>query len=95
MKTQLIEEEFEQILSELQERRKNKEASDGFYYALREYYQEGGETHASPTRRLIQQKNAQFEHKQTFKDQNVETADYKFVYTPGPEKSYVIEPHGG
>lgn len=26
---------------------------------------------------------------------NIEKADYAFVYTPGPEKSYVIEPHGG
>lgn len=26
---------------------------------------------------------------------NIDKGDYAFVYTTGPEKSYVIEPHGG
>lgn len=26
---------------------------------------------------------------------NIDKGDYAFVYTPGPGKSYVIEPHGG
>jgi hypothetical protein len=45
-------------------------------------------------RRLIQHKNTTFEHKKTIKD-NIDKGDYAFVYTPGPGKSYVIEPHGG
>lgn len=26
---------------------------------------------------------------------NIEKGDYAFVYTTGPTKSYIIEPHGG
>ena len=26
---------------------------------------------------------------------SIQKGDYAFVYVPGPEKSYVIEPHGG
>lgn len=26
---------------------------------------------------------------------DIEKGDYAFMYTPGPGKSYVIEPHGG
>jgi hypothetical protein len=43
---------------------------------------------------LISQKNATFEHKKTI-TKDIEKGDYAFVYTTGPEKSYVIEPHGG
>jgi hypothetical protein len=26
---------------------------------------------------------------------NIDKGEYAFTYTPGPGKSYVIEPHGG
>ena len=26
---------------------------------------------------------------------SINKGDYAFVYVPGPEKSYIIEPHGG
>lgn len=52
--------------------------------------------HASPTRRLIQQKNSTWEHKELLRRgaspvRNV----YDLCYTTEPGKSYVIEPEGG
>ena len=50
--------------------------------------------HESPNRRLIQQKNATVKHKKKFKG-SVDRAKYSLMYNPTPEKSYIIEPHGG
>ena len=60
-------------------------------------YTYGGDatqTHRSPTKRLIAQKNVSVTHKGVFNEQ-LEKADYAFQYTTGPQKSYVIEPQGG
>lgn len=77
----------------MNERRINRDG-DYFYEALKQYYQEGSEAHSSPVRRLIQQKNTAFEHKKTMTT-SIDKGDYALTYTPGPGKSYVIEPHGG
>lgn len=63
---------------------------------MNDYYYNDPETaaHASPTKRLIAQKNTTFDHKKIMKT-NIDKGDYSLVYTTGPEKSYVIEPHGG
>jgi hypothetical protein len=50
--------------------------------------------HVSPVKRLIQHKNTTFEHKKTIRE-NIPKGQYAFIYTPSPDKSYVIEPHGG
>lgn len=92
-KTEELQEEFEKILGELNNRRATQDR-EVFYTALNEYYKEGAETHSSPVRRLIQHKNTAFDHKKTMKE-TIQKGDYAFVYVPGPEKSYVIEPHGG
>ena len=78
----------------MNERRINRNG-DCFYQALHEYYQEGAEAHESPTRRLIQQKNTAFDHKKTMNTGIEMKGDYAIGYTPGPGKSYVIEPHNG
>lgn len=52
-KTNQLQDEFNKILSELNERRINRNG-DYFYEALNQYYQEGSEAHSSPVRRLIQ-----------------------------------------
>ena len=33
-------------------------------------------------------------HKKVMKD-NIQRGDYSIVYTTGPNKSYIVEPHGG
>lgn len=80
-------------MNELNERRINRNG-DYFYEALNQYYQEGTEAHSSPVRRLIQQKNTAFDHKKTMAA-NIDKGEYALTYTPGPGKSYVIEPHDG
>lgn len=92
-KTSELQEEFDKILGELNKRRMTQDR-DVFYQALSDFYKEGAEGHTSPVRRLIQHKNTAFDHKKTMKD-TIQKGDYAFVYVPGPEKSYVIEPHGG
>lgn len=34
------------------------------------------------------------EHKKIMKN-NIEKGDYSLVYTTGPRKSYIVQPHGG
>jgi len=52
------------------------------------------EKHKSPTKRLISHKNTSCEHKKVL-NQNISRQEYSLTYVPCPEKSYVIEPHGG
>lgn len=52
--------------------------------------------HASPTRRLIQQKNSTWEHKELLRRASSPNKSiYDLCYTTEPGKSYVIEPEGG
>ena len=93
-KTESIQNEFEALLLELNQRRRNKDG-EAFYHAINSYYyEEGTEGHQSPTKRLIQHKNTTFDHKKTMKD-NIQKGDYALTYSTGPGHSYVIEPHGG
>ena len=83
-------------MGELNQNRKTKDQGPDFYEAIHNYYykEEGQEQHTSPTKRLIQHKNTTFEHKKVVKD-NITRGDYSLVYVTGPNKSYVVEPHGG
>ena len=58
-----------------------------------EFYSEQMKRHASPTKRLIAQKNSTWEHKEAMK--YCHTQKYGLHYTAAPGKSYVIEPEGG
>lgn len=93
-KTMQMQNEFDLLLEELNNKRKERDG-DAFYEAINEfYYGDGTEGHSSPTKRLVQHKNTAFDHKKTMKA-GIEKGDYSLTYVPGPEKSYVIEPHGG
>ena len=68
---------------------------NAFYKILYEYdYSGGTEKHDSPTKRLIQQKNAIVDHKTKLK--GVSSPDkYSIKYNTGLDHSYIIEPHLG
>lgn len=54
--------------------------------------------HASPTKRLIAQKNSTWEHKTVFARNRISSPRkdaYQLQYTTQPGKSYVIAPEGG
>lgn len=52
--------------------------------------------HQSPTRRLIQQKNSTWEHKELLRrNTSPSKSVYDLCYTTEPGRSYVIEPEGG
>jgi hypothetical protein len=68
---------------------------DSFLEMLGEFYRSDLKKHESPTKRLIEQKNSTFEHKEIFHKNIRNTNGYKIHYTSSPEKSYVIEPKGG
>lgn len=99
-KTNLLQDEFNKLYEQLQSKRQERnvtdpedKSEDPFYKAMSEYYDDTNPKHQSPVRRLIKQKNSTLEHKQSFKDE-IDRADYSLMYN-SPEKSYIIEPHGG
>jgi hypothetical protein len=49
---------------------------------------------SSPTKRLMQMKNAEWGHDKAAKDAK-EKGDYSLKYTTSPKKSYVMEPKDG
>jgi len=58
----------------------------------------GGEKpkkHVSPTKRLMQQKEAAWTHKTHMKNNLASNDDYKLTYIIDPKKSYVIQPKEG
>jgi hypothetical protein len=52
-----------------------------------------GEKHKSPTKRLIEQRNAIVAHKEKMKE--ISPEKYHINYNTGTSKSYIIEPHLG
>lgn len=64
-----------------------------FYKVMGERGSPEMKKHASPTKRLIQQKNSTSSHKKVLKGCN--TQNYSLHYTSSPGKSYVIEPKHG
>ena len=69
---------------------------DDFYTIMGDFYNKGTmNKHASPTKRLIDQKNSCWAHKEIIKDNMRASQSYKMHYTTSPDKSYVIEPKGG
>jgi len=68
---------------------------DKFYEIMGEFYSSDMKKHASPTKRLIQQKDAAFKHKEFLSRKITATQDYQLTYVASPQKTYVIEPKGG
>ena len=95
-KTQQMQDEFDQMMIELHNKRQDRNG-DAFYEAHNEFYYNDPDqkTHDSPTMRLVQHKNTAVDHKKVMKASNVQKGDYSLVYTTSPKKSYIIEPHGG
>ena len=69
---------------------------DKFYEIMGEFYSSDMKKHASPTKRLIQQKNASFTHKEFLAGKMAQASqeDYRITYVTSPKKTYVVEPQG-
>eukprot|EP00347_Sterkiella_histriomuscorum_P008495 403344880 len=96
-KTLEVQDEYSQLFQELNSLRVQRGNPKAFYNAVTDFYRDGNEPHDSPTRRLIDHKNTAVDHKQTLRQSvdNLVKSDYALTYTTSPDKSYVIEPHGG
>lgn len=68
---------------------------DQFYEIMGDFYGGYIKRHVSPTRRLIQQKDAAFAHKEFLSKNIVRTQTYGLTYVADPTSTYVIEPAGG
>lgn len=69
---------------------------DNFYKVMGEFYKSDMKRHASPTKRLMKQKEAAFTHKQVLYDQHrPNDGTYGITYITSPDKLYRIEPVGG
>lgn len=97
-KTEAIQDEFEQLMTEMVSRRSgtySTQALTNLDDILDGYYMPGPERkHKSPTRRLIQHKNSITDHK-TRVSNNLQRGDYSQIYSIGPGSTYVIEAQGG
>ena len=63
---------------------------DEFYKCMEDIYGGNMKKHASPTKRLMQQKDAAWEHK-SFLSKNMQKGDeYSLTYVCDPNKTYVI-----
>lgn len=68
---------------------------DNFYAVMGDFYKSNFKKHDSPTRRLMQMKESTWNHKGHFHNKLRKTQDYSLSYQIGPDKAYVVEPHGG
>ena len=73
-------------------------AMDEFYKIMGEFYQ-GQKRHDSPTKRLMQQKKASFDHKtklyQKIKSGEIDPQKYSITYVTDPNATYMIQPKDG
>ena len=60
-----------------------------------EFYSTNQSRHESPTRRLMQMKEATVKHKDAMRTNDHRTQAYGLTYCTSPDKAYVIEPKGG
>ena len=65
-----------------------------FYEIMGGFYECNLRKHASPTKRLMQQKEAAWKHKEFLakKMGKPDAATYSLTYVASPEKTYVIQP---
>ena len=70
---------------------------DKFYEIMGEFYECNLRKHASPTKRLMQQKDAAWRHKEflTKKIGKPDAETYSLTYVASPKKTYIIQPQGG
>jgi hypothetical protein len=68
------------------------------FYAVMDEIKRGDKNkrHASPTRRLINQKNSAWEHKKLLLENTAPSqTGYELHYTTEPGRSYLVQPEGG
>ena len=97
-RTAEIQEEFNRLLLDKSPKKspsKIPTKMDDFYSVMGDFYGADMPRHASPTRRLINQKNATWDHKELLSKHMRPSQVYKLHYTSSPDRSYVIEPKGG
>jgi hypothetical protein len=91
---------IEDIWKEMEEIKRSKNAAHDLFNAFQEKYYDQSKpeffdaSQVSPTRRLIQMKNATTKHHVIEYRKGI-TGSYAIQYTTCPEKSYVILPDGG
>lgn len=90
--------EIENVWKEMQEIGRSRKAANELFQAFEDKYFDKSESQfgsgESPTRRLIQMKNATTKHHVIEYKKGI-TARYAIQYTTCPEKSYVILPDEG
>ena len=72
---------------------------DDFYKVMGEFYDNKMKRHASPTKRLMDQKKAAFEHKtylyKKLQSGEIDERQYSLTYVASPQKTYMIQPKEG
>ena len=68
---------------------------DQFYKVMGDFYGNDQRKHASPTKRLMQQKDAAWAHKAHLSKNLSRTDEYSITYVTDPHKTYVIQPTDG
>ena len=91
--------DIEQIWKEMEEIKRSKNAAHQLYSAFQDKFQDQpsqmfDQTMTSPTKRLVDMKNATTKHHVIEYRKGI-TARYAIQYTTCPEKSYVILPEAG
>jgi len=88
---EVMEAEFQRLQVQLEEARQQRQDPAEFYSACSKYYKEGSQRHASPTKRLVRQKNTTVQHKNVIRKTMEKTGNYNQFYA-SPGKSYIVEP---
>ena len=68
---------------------------DQFYKVMGEFYGNDQPRHVSPTKRLMQQKDAAWKHKEFLSKNLAKGDEYSLTYVADPQKTYVIQPKEG
>eukprot|EP00351_Strombidinopsis_sp_SopsisLIS2011_P005856 CAMPEP_0116871340 /NCGR_PEP_ID=MMETSP0463-20121206/1626_1 /TAXON_ID=181622 /ORGANISM="Strombidinopsis sp, Strain SopsisLIS2011" /LENGTH=148 /DNA_ID=CAMNT_0004509535 /DNA_START=992 /DNA_END=1438 /DNA_ORIENTATION=+ len=68
---------------------------DDFYSEMALLYKNDFKKHKSPTRRLMDHREAAYNHKLFRKSFGRNTRDYQLMYNISPKKSCIVQPHDG
>ena len=73
--------------------------ADAFYQEMDDFYHKGTRKHESPTRRLMDQQKASWNHKAHLYPQvkagEIDMNQYSLTYTVDPKSTYVVQPKEG
>jgi hypothetical protein len=94
-KTDQMQNEYAQLLEEMEKFKEGREHGADFYDTYNETYGKGKDDkkHSSPTKRLVKLKDTTVDHKKVMQSTGVKHGDqYSLTYCANPQKSYVVEP---